>query len=301
MRNSHYVSARRSGRGLIALGLGLIAGVATPAWAGAPSTGCNAADIAPPFGVLDLQDVGAFVNGFVTNDPIADMNNDGILDLQDVSQFISNFLDGCPQVNCFPDVRTTIDGADLDPPNIQQNYDAINLTIHLVGQIPLGELFAQTPAELAPLLLERLETLDQCVPGSTVDPLPIEIEIVQMSLAGPQIPLGEILAFGPGSLPFEPMLNNLRDLGVGIPEPSAGPDEVAARMEAYLAHVEPGAAVTAPFAALFFQNINEVTPETLEVLDLGKESGLLAAAICDNDKCCDLDGGDIPGTASCET
>lgn len=56
---------------------------------------CNAADLAPEFGVLDLADVGAFIGGF-GNDPISDLNNDGVWDLTDVGLFVSAFLAGCP-------------------------------------------------------------------------------------------------------------------------------------------------------------------------------------------------------------
>ncbi|MBZ0171084.1 MAG: hypothetical protein K8E66_01765, partial [Phycisphaerales bacterium] len=62
----------------------------------AGQAGCNQADIAAEFGVLDLQDVQAFIAGFVGGDLIADMNGDGILDLQDVQQFITAFTAGCP-------------------------------------------------------------------------------------------------------------------------------------------------------------------------------------------------------------
>ncbi len=64
-----------------------------------PSTGqagCNAADIAPDFGVLDLNDIQAFVGGFSGGDLIADLNGDGILDLTDVQMFIAAFTAGCP-------------------------------------------------------------------------------------------------------------------------------------------------------------------------------------------------------------
>jgi hypothetical protein len=58
--------------------------------------GCNPADIAEPFGVLDLSDVQAFTGGFTTGDPVADLNGDMVLDLDDVQAFISAFVSGCP-------------------------------------------------------------------------------------------------------------------------------------------------------------------------------------------------------------
>ncbi len=58
--------------------------------------GCNAADLAAPFGILDLADISAFVTGFTSADPIADLNNDGVFDLSDISAFVAAFTAGCP-------------------------------------------------------------------------------------------------------------------------------------------------------------------------------------------------------------
>ncbi len=59
--------------------------------------GCNAADIAAQFGVLDLQDVQAFISGFLAQDPIADIAPPfGVFDLSDLQLFVSEFLAGCP-------------------------------------------------------------------------------------------------------------------------------------------------------------------------------------------------------------
>ncbi len=60
------------------------------------SPGCNEADIAKPFGVLDLADIGAFINGFTSQAPIADIDGNGIFDLTDVNVFIARFVAGCP-------------------------------------------------------------------------------------------------------------------------------------------------------------------------------------------------------------
>lgn len=58
--------------------------------------GCNEADIAEPFDVLDLGDLQAFVGGFNSGDDIADINGDGVFDLADVQAFIAAFTAGCP-------------------------------------------------------------------------------------------------------------------------------------------------------------------------------------------------------------
>lgn len=60
-------------------------------------TGCNDADIAPPFSLLDLGDINAFITAFLAQDDLADTAPPfGVIDLGDVDQFIGDFLGGCP-------------------------------------------------------------------------------------------------------------------------------------------------------------------------------------------------------------
>lgn len=55
------------------------------------------ADLAEPFGVLDLSDIQAFSIAFVGGDPQADLAEPfGVLDLADVTAFVQSFLAGCP-------------------------------------------------------------------------------------------------------------------------------------------------------------------------------------------------------------
>lgn len=62
-----------------------------------PACGCNLADLVPPYGVLDLADIGAFVAGFTGQDPIADLVAPfGVWDLADIQAFNSAFVAGCP-------------------------------------------------------------------------------------------------------------------------------------------------------------------------------------------------------------
>lgn len=54
------------------------------------------ADLAEPFGVLDLQDVNAFVQAFVAQDPLADIAEPiGVFDLSDLNAFVVGFLGQC--------------------------------------------------------------------------------------------------------------------------------------------------------------------------------------------------------------
>lgn len=63
--------------------------------------GCNAADLAEPFGILDLSDITAFIVAFTTADPAADISGpggvpDGLFDLNDITAFVTAFTGGCP-------------------------------------------------------------------------------------------------------------------------------------------------------------------------------------------------------------
>jgi hypothetical protein len=63
---------------------------------GGDDFGCNAADVAEPENVLDLADINAFIAGFLAQDDISDIDENGIWDLADINGFIAAFLAGCP-------------------------------------------------------------------------------------------------------------------------------------------------------------------------------------------------------------
>ena len=59
--------------------------------------GCSPADLAEPFGIVDIDDVDAFIDAFLTGDSAADFVAPfGIVDIDDVDEFIVLFLAGCP-------------------------------------------------------------------------------------------------------------------------------------------------------------------------------------------------------------
>ena len=58
--------------------------------------GCSIADIAEPFGTLDVFDVFAYLDGFNAGDLGADITGDGQLDIFDVFAFLDLFNAGCP-------------------------------------------------------------------------------------------------------------------------------------------------------------------------------------------------------------
>ncbi|USN98466.1 MAG: hypothetical protein H6810_09865 [Phycisphaeraceae bacterium] len=59
--------------------------------------GLNPADLAEPFGVLDVEDITAFITAFLGGDPAADLAPpQGVIDLHDLTAFIGFFLQGSP-------------------------------------------------------------------------------------------------------------------------------------------------------------------------------------------------------------
>ena len=61
-----------------------------------PPEPCNPADLATPYGLLDLADVTAFVTAFMAIDPAADLDGNGLHDLADILAFVNAFNAGCP-------------------------------------------------------------------------------------------------------------------------------------------------------------------------------------------------------------
>ncbi|USO00227.1 MAG: hypothetical protein H6810_06080 [Phycisphaeraceae bacterium] len=260
---------------------------------GAPSAsagiGCNQADLAPPLGVLDLADVNAFVSSFTSQHPAADLDNNGVFDLIDLSIFISAFLNGCPPAACYPDIRTTVTAPSDDPPDVQANYDGINRTIHLFGPLPVAQIYASPPGDLLPFIFDRIQTLESCT-GLPTDVTALESVYSLISeLAGTRT-IGQIVAAPVGSDPLlEDALQQLRDLGVGVPD--LAPDNLASQGRLNVLPILLGGAGGVTLADLFFKTKDDVTADEYFSINTGKSSGLVAASICDNDKCCDENGG----------
>ncbi|MEQ8770092.1 MAG: GC-type dockerin domain-anchored protein [Phycisphaerales bacterium] len=61
-----------------------------------PVGGCNPADLAAPFGVLNVDDIDVFVNAFLGADLAADCDGSGVLNVDDIDCFVASFLAGCP-------------------------------------------------------------------------------------------------------------------------------------------------------------------------------------------------------------
>ncbi len=74
----------------------LLTGTLTLRVAGVGSAACSEADLAEPFGVIDLADIVAFVTAFAALDDAADFAEPfGTWDLADIVEFVTVFGDGC--------------------------------------------------------------------------------------------------------------------------------------------------------------------------------------------------------------
>lgn len=61
------------------------------------AVGCSVADYASPCGVLDFNDLAAFLTFFNSRDPAADLSSpDGVFDFFDVAAFLTGYTNGCP-------------------------------------------------------------------------------------------------------------------------------------------------------------------------------------------------------------
>ncbi|GJM19518.1 MAG: hypothetical protein DHS20C14_17310 [Phycisphaeraceae bacterium] len=56
--------------------------------------GCGVADV-DGNGVLNVDDIEAFVGSFLASDPVADIDANGVLNVDDIEAFVSSFLAGC--------------------------------------------------------------------------------------------------------------------------------------------------------------------------------------------------------------
>ena len=76
-------------------GLARIRGAGLDIGAAETAPGCGPADLADPFGSLDMLDITAFITMFGALDPGADLSADGTFDLADVVAFVGAFTGGC--------------------------------------------------------------------------------------------------------------------------------------------------------------------------------------------------------------
>ncbi len=95
MYNYSFVSSAAPEMGEVTVGMWVNPNIQLTATLQVPSAGVCEADLTGD-GNLDFFDISAFLNGFNTQDPIADFDNNGAWDFFDVSAFLNAFNAGCP-------------------------------------------------------------------------------------------------------------------------------------------------------------------------------------------------------------
>ncbi len=190
----------------------------------------------------------------------------------------------CGNGVCDVDIRTIVDDADDDPPEIQANYDGLNRSKHLYGRIPFEHLLGSSLDGLAPVFLSQLDTLQSCTGLPTNKPA-IAAAYMEMADNAGGLTVGQIIALPPGSLPgLQASIDQLRSLGIGFPEPATTNAEAFARAAAISQLMAD--AGTLRYRDLYFLNENDVTPVQLLAVKTGKSSGAILLSVCHNDRCC---------------
>lgn len=95
MYNYSFVSSAAPEMGEVTVGMWVNPNIQLTATLQVPGAGVCEADLTGD-GNLDFFDISAFLNGFNTQDPIADFDNNGAWDFFDVSAFLNAFNAGCP-------------------------------------------------------------------------------------------------------------------------------------------------------------------------------------------------------------
>ncbi|MCH7719605.1 MAG: hypothetical protein IH988_01260 [Planctomycetes bacterium] len=199
--------------------------------------------------------------------------------------------DPCGDQKCpFPDIRTTIDGAENDPPDIQLNYDAINRSLHLYGETTFASAFSSDLASLLPELLAQVDTLESCT-GLPTDEEAMATVLMDIAALSAGLTVGDIIALPPGEKhDLQARIDDLRSFGIAFPEPAATKAEAALRAEAMLIIISNAGTLTV--GDLAFTAFTDVTQPELDAVELGSTTGVFAVGVCDNDKCCTLQDGE---------
>ncbi len=114
----------------------------------ASSTGCSAADLAPPFGQLDFFDVQAFLDAFVDNDPVADLAAPfGAFNFYDLNAFLNAYSDGCATIP--PPVAPAGLTADFPGPGVVRINWQDNASNEDYYQIHLVDVFGEIDQSIA--------------------------------------------------------------------------------------------------------------------------------------------------------
>lgn len=155
--------------------------------------------------------------------PCPDLNGDGIVGSAELNVILGSFGDAvdcpppAPQCAVVKDIRAGIQDADLDPPHVQRNYDAINRTVHLFGDLTMQDFFLLPIGVVLDHAAQRAGDLGSaCGPQTDVAGLMGAIDNAKEVAL--ELNMLELVSAPPGVLVDErAAMDVIRTFGVGLP------------------------------------------------------------------------------------
>ena len=182
--------------------------------------------------------------------------------------------DNCQVINgvCrYPDIRTIVADADLDPPDIQQNYDAINATLHLFGGMTFESFFFEPLDVLSSVALERVETLETCA-GVPIDVAMVAAALEQIGALGMGLALVEVISSPPGELEkIKAAIDELRMQGIGFPPVATADSDVELILASIVTLVDEAGVLE--YGDFFFRDSSEVSEAQLAAITQANDEG----------------------------
>lgn len=211
-------------------------------------------------------------------EPCPDLNGDGIVNAPDLNVVLGSFGEAveCPPApapNCkvVRDVRDGIEDADMDPPEVQANYDAINRTVHLLGDLPMADLFTLPLQGVLEHAAVQLQDLEQCGPQTDVPALAGAIDNA-INIAGDLTLLDLIASPGFALAEQREAVNQLRLHGVALPPFAQAPNQ-AQQLEMIALEIV-NVAPTFTYADFYYLPTTALFPGEEQVIENAKVTGL---------------------------
>lgn len=185
-------------------------------------------------GIVSLGDAAVVIAHWgeaVPPGTLGDADGSGVVGLGDIARIIAGWGHAC--ATCF-DIRAQIPGSAGDPPDVQDVYDSINLTMALIADDTFNQIFASTVSEFVQRAVPaRTQSAADCGIITPGERDLLEAHLLQLeSLAG-FMTIRQLELLPLGSHPaVEIELVQLQLVGFAVPTPPATPAEQAARAAA---------------------------------------------------------------------
>ena len=148
-------------------------------------------------------------------------------DIVDFLELLANW-GPCP-ATCF-EIRDGVDGWETDPPEVQQFYDALNLTVTLISGLPFSSLYDMTVAEVVAVTAPRVAIAQQCGIVSAIDAAALVQTLQDADTLAGGLTIRAISVAVAGDNPaLDTVLTDLAALGLRSPLPVADVAEATAR------------------------------------------------------------------------